>query len=99
MRDAAADRIKRDAQMCATLLRQMYALDFSIWGSSHVAANQQQHVYAMMLEANKKLVEVRNIINGWDDISKGNIDDEEKKLMAEIKRAIQAAGTRRYDHV
>jgi hypothetical protein len=75
----------------------MYALDFEIWGSAYVDDDNRADVCSKMIEANSKLFEVRNLVNAWDDIPKGKVYDDEKRVMMEIRRALQAVGSRRYD--
>jgi hypothetical protein len=97
IREATAERIKRDAQMCVMFLRKMYGLDFEIWGSRGVGHADSSDVDDLRIEANKNLLEVKAIVMDWESIPRGRINEDVKVVMMEIRRALGNVPDMRYE--
>lgn len=104
-RGARAAKVSKEVARCAGLLRQMYALELSIWGMDENVADEMPRMEEMKKKANAIFTEVRSIVCTWSPTARGGggmmlgWSPEEEEHVIAISNIINQHGSRRYEDV
>ena len=89
----------KDVAHCSQLLRQMYTLDFAIWGMEDCSAAEIPQREEMKDRANVLFEEIRDIVQNWK--SPGGLGSvwtaDEKELVDEISKEVCKYPVERYE--